>query len=110
MLPASRPDASHGIRVELRIAADEAHAFVHRRANPVEWAPVHLTDESPRAIAPVSATSNGAHSRTSSTTAASSSSSRDLTHEIRIDEPVDFVYHLAAAREPIDYLRLPLQR
>src|SRR6187397_3617460 len=34
---------------------------------------------------------------------------RDLTHEIRIDEPVDFVYHLASPASPIDYLRLPLQ-
>ena len=28
---------------------------------------------------------------------------------IRIDEPVDFVYHLASPASPIDYLRLPLQ-
>jgi dTDP-glucose 4,6-dehydratase len=34
---------------------------------------------------------------------------RDLTHEIRIEEPVDFVYHLASPASPIDYLRLPLQ-
>ncbi len=33
----------------------------------------------------------------------------DLTHAIRIDEPVDFVYHLASPASPIDYLRLPLQ-
>src|SRR4029450_11001630 len=33
----------------------------------------------------------------------------DLTHEIRIEEPVDFVYHLASPASPIDYLRLPLQ-
>ncbi|HEU0250084.1 MAG TPA: NAD-dependent epimerase/dehydratase family protein, partial [Solirubrobacteraceae bacterium] len=26
-----------------------------------------------------------------------------------IDEPVDFVYHLASPASPIDYLRLPLQ-
>ena len=34
---------------------------------------------------------------------------RDLTHDIRIEEPVDFVYHLASPASPIDYLRLPLQ-
>ena len=33
----------------------------------------------------------------------------DLTVPIRIDEPVDFVYHLASPASPIDYLRLPLQ-
>src|SRR4029079_116088 len=34
---------------------------------------------------------------------------RDLTHEIRIEESVDFVYHLASPASPIDYLPLPLQ-
>src|ERR687898_1977787 len=33
----------------------------------------------------------------------------DLTVPIRIDEPIDFVYHLASPASPIDYLRLPLQ-
>ena len=33
----------------------------------------------------------------------------DLTQAIRVDEPVDFVYHLASPASPIDYLRLPLQ-
>ncbi len=33
----------------------------------------------------------------------------DLTEHITIDEPVDFVYHLASPASPIDYLRLPLQ-
>ncbi len=33
----------------------------------------------------------------------------DLTRRIDIDEPVDFVYHLASPASPIDYLRLPLQ-
>jgi dTDP-glucose 4,6-dehydratase len=33
----------------------------------------------------------------------------DLTSHITIDEPVDFVYHLASPASPIDYLRLPLQ-
>jgi dTDP-glucose 4,6-dehydratase len=33
----------------------------------------------------------------------------DLTVPIRIEEPVDFVYHLASPASPIDYLRLPLQ-
>ena len=33
----------------------------------------------------------------------------DLTHHVEIDEPVDFVYHLASPASPIDYLRLPLQ-
>jgi len=33
----------------------------------------------------------------------------DLTHAIRIEEPIDFVYHLASPASPIDYLRLPLQ-
>ncbi|MBD0329620.1 MAG: SDR family oxidoreductase [Thermoleophilia bacterium] len=32
----------------------------------------------------------------------------DVTEFIRIDEPVDFVYHLASPASPIDYLRLPL--
>jgi dTDP-glucose 4,6-dehydratase len=33
----------------------------------------------------------------------------DVVEPIRIDEPVDFVYHLASPASPIDYLRLPLQ-
>jgi dTDP-glucose 4,6-dehydratase len=33
----------------------------------------------------------------------------DLIEPIWIDEPVDFVYHLASPASPIDYLRLPLQ-
>ena len=33
----------------------------------------------------------------------------DLSEPIEIDEPLDFVYHLAAPASPIDYLRLPLQ-
>jgi dTDP-glucose 4,6-dehydratase len=33
----------------------------------------------------------------------------DLTAHIEIDEPLDFVYHLASPASPIDYLRLPLQ-
>ena len=33
----------------------------------------------------------------------------DITVPIRIEEPVDFVYHLASPASPIDYLRLPLQ-
>ncbi|MCD6015137.1 MAG: family oxidoreductase [Solirubrobacterales bacterium] len=32
----------------------------------------------------------------------------DLTEPLFIDEPVDFVYHLASPASPIDYLRLPL--
>ena len=32
----------------------------------------------------------------------------DLTEHIEIDEPVDFVYHLASPASPIDYARLPL--
>jgi dTDP-glucose 4,6-dehydratase len=32
----------------------------------------------------------------------------DLTQHIEIDEPVDFVYHLASPASPIDYARLPL--
>jgi dTDP-glucose 4,6-dehydratase len=32
----------------------------------------------------------------------------DVSEPIRIDEPLDFVYHLAALASPIDYLRLPL--
>jgi dTDP-glucose 4,6-dehydratase len=35
--------------------------------------------------------------------------SHDLTHHVTVDEPVDFVYHLASPASPIDYLRLPLQ-
>jgi len=33
----------------------------------------------------------------------------DLTNHLAVDEPVDFVYHLASPASPIDYLRLPLQ-
>ena len=33
----------------------------------------------------------------------------DLTEHFDIDEPVDFVFHLASPASPIDYLRLPLQ-
>jgi dTDP-glucose 4,6-dehydratase len=32
----------------------------------------------------------------------------DLTEPFFVDEPVDFVYHLASPASPIDYLRLPL--
>jgi dTDP-glucose 4,6-dehydratase len=32
----------------------------------------------------------------------------DVTEGIWVDEPVDFVYHLASPASPIDYLRLPL--
>src|SRR5215212_2204086 len=32
----------------------------------------------------------------------------DITREVDIPEPVDFVYHLASPASPIDYLRLPL--
>ncbi len=32
----------------------------------------------------------------------------DVIQHIEIDEPVDFVYHLASPASPIDYLRLPL--
>ena len=32
----------------------------------------------------------------------------DVMEYIRIDEPLDFVFHLAAIPSPIDYLRLPL--
>ncbi len=34
---------------------------------------------------------------------------QDVVEGIWIDEPVDFVYHLASPASPIDYLRLPLQ-
>jgi dTDP-glucose 4,6-dehydratase len=33
----------------------------------------------------------------------------DMTAHLAIDEPVDFVYHLASPASPIDYARLPLQ-
>jgi dTDP-glucose 4,6-dehydratase len=33
----------------------------------------------------------------------------DVTEHFDIDEPVDFVFHLASPASPIDYLRLPLQ-
>jgi dTDP-glucose 4,6-dehydratase len=33
----------------------------------------------------------------------------DVTGHLEIDEPVDFVFHLASPASPIDYLRLPLQ-
>ena len=32
----------------------------------------------------------------------------DVIDEITVEEPVDFVYHLAALASPIDYLRMPL--
>jgi dTDP-glucose 4,6-dehydratase len=32
----------------------------------------------------------------------------DITAHLAIEEPVDFVYHLASPASPIDYLRLPL--
>ena len=32
----------------------------------------------------------------------------DVIEHISIEEPVDFVYHLAALASPIDYMRLPL--
>src|SRR2546427_12305377 len=32
----------------------------------------------------------------------------DLTRHLEIDEPVEFVYHLASPASPIDYARLPL--
>jgi dTDP-glucose 4,6-dehydratase len=32
----------------------------------------------------------------------------DLVQHVSIDEPIDFVYHLASPASPIDYLRLPL--
>jgi dTDP-glucose 4,6-dehydratase len=32
----------------------------------------------------------------------------DMTEHLEVDEPVDFVYHLASPASPIDYLRLPL--
>ena len=33
----------------------------------------------------------------------------DVTEHLEIDEPVDFIFHLASPASPIDYLRLPLQ-
>jgi len=33
---------------------------------------------------------------------------QDVMEHIEIDEPIDFVFHLAAIPSPIDYLRLPL--
>jgi dTDP-glucose 4,6-dehydratase len=33
----------------------------------------------------------------------------DLTRHLDVDEPIDFVFHLASPASPIDYLRLPLQ-
>ncbi len=33
----------------------------------------------------------------------------DVTLHIDVDEPIDYVYHLASPASPIDYLRLPLQ-
>ena len=32
----------------------------------------------------------------------------DVTEEVEIEEPVDFVYHFAALASPVDYLRMPL--
>ena len=52
-----------------------------------------------------------ARSRTSSTsgTTRSPSCNHDVIEHIEIDEPVDYVFHLAALASPIDYLRQPLQ-
>src|SRR3712207_8188180 len=33
---------------------------------------------------------------------------RDIIEPYFIDEPIDFVYHLASPASPIDYLRIPL--
>jgi len=35
-------------------------------------------------------------------------SNQDITEFVQVDEPVDFVYHLASPASPIDYMRLPL--
>jgi dTDP-glucose 4,6-dehydratase len=35
-------------------------------------------------------------------------SNRDLTEPVFVEEPIDFVYHLASPASPIDYARLPL--
>ena len=35
-------------------------------------------------------------------------SNQDITEPVHIDEPVDFVYHMASPASPIDYARLPL--
>jgi dTDP-glucose 4,6-dehydratase len=32
----------------------------------------------------------------------------DITSHLEVEEPIDFVYHLASPASPIDYLRLPL--
>ena len=32
----------------------------------------------------------------------------DVIEPMAVDEPVDFVYHLAALASPIDYMRMPL--
>ena len=32
----------------------------------------------------------------------------DVTEELTVDEPVDFVYHFAALASPVDYMRMPL--
>ena len=32
----------------------------------------------------------------------------DVTEELEVDEPVDFVYHFAALASPVDYMRMPL--
>jgi dTDP-glucose 4,6-dehydratase len=32
----------------------------------------------------------------------------DMTERLELDEPVDFVFHLAALASPIDYMRMPL--
>ena len=36
-------------------------------------------------------------------------SNHDIIDFVQIDEPVDFIYHMASPASPIDYLRLPLQ-
>ena len=34
----------------------------------------------------------------------------DMMEHLEIDEPVDYVFHLASPASPIDYLRLPCTR
>ena len=54
---------------------------------------------------------DGLAARTSSTSATGAFTFvyQDVVDGIWIDEPVDFVFHLASPASPIDYLRLPLQ-
>ena len=108
---------AEGENVSLRLTPEggplrfrDADRRRHRRRGLPRLAPLRLPARRGATASSASTTSRRARSRTSSTSAATTSCScnHDITEHLEIDEPVDFVYHLAALASPIDYLRLPL--